>query len=160
MGVRVNRVPGHSGSIANGAAHSAASELLFSRSSPLDPVPPVPVRLDPKKERERLKQQAKRELKVKIPHSAYPSPKRLPRCTQVLLLKVRKGAALIEDVLGKWRVHAASRKTRAHQRQRLDNEEDEEIEPNVTSPPVTCRTCEIDARPTVRHHFGTVPLSR
>lgn len=157
MGVRVDWVPGHSGSIGNGAAHSAASELLFSRSSPLGPVPLTPVRLDPEEERERLKVQAKRELKAKVPHNAHPLPKGLPRGAQVLVHKARTGAALTEDVLAKWRAYAASRKTRGHQRQRLDNEEEEETEAKVMSSSVTCSTCDIGARPTIRHLLWDCP---
>ncbi|KAH9373744.1 hypothetical protein HPB48_016590 [Haemaphysalis longicornis] len=97
--VRVDWVPGHAGGIGNGAAHDAASELLRFRSSPLDTVPQASLLFDPDEERERMKVQAKRELRAKVPHNPTHFPKGFPRGAEVLIHKARTGAALREDVL-------------------------------------------------------------
>lgn len=73
MGMRVDWLPGHSGSIGNGAAHIATREVLFSRTSTLNPVPLTLVHLDTQEEHKRLKMQAERELKAKVPHNDPPS---------------------------------------------------------------------------------------
>ncbi|KAM7301764.1 hypothetical protein ISCGN_017281 [Ixodes scapularis] len=145
-------VPGHSGNQGNEAAHDLASEITSNRSQDTATPRLARPRPDPEAEKLRRKLERRRELRAQIPQNEHPLPQGLPRGAQVVIHKARTGAALTEDVLAKWRAY-----TKKRQNQSPVNDELEEPSADPNPCIVTCRTCDIGARPTIQHLLWNCP---